>query len=1004
MRIKWIMGLVSGIAVLTAGNSFAAPRGFEALGKSLPEDAEWITWTDKEIKKRELTEGESSVLTFPFIDVEGDGPAGQVAIADLNNDGRNDLMTGGGQIFYQREDGTFSKTADLRISMAAGGGFAIADLNGDRKNDVVCGDSSTPQGLLYVFFQEEGGNLKPMQPISIGSCIDAVATGDLNGDGYSDIVTCNSKDNTLSIFFQKRGEKESFSFKERLTLKTGKGPFRVITGDLNSDGKNDIIVTHQELEQNKEWSAPGRGKTSSIYYQKEKGQFSTEPDLILKDSDDGAYPDVAIGDLNGDGKNDIAITRYTEAGRFNLFIYHQKGDHAFPSIPDESKRVLGYASSVVIADLDADGYKDLAINTYSPGNVLIFFQRKGVLLPDPDRNLPMGKAGGGWRTQTIAVGDLNSDGKNDIAASIHRPDNHPEPGPQRVRIFYQKTGAALEKIKEKLPEIGKEAKERGYLAFSRNYLDPIYPYTKPKKDEITDELFVFASLDEYEPISFGIYALEEIKGLKVEVTDLINKDGKGSINKENIDIRVVRLLRFLKGPEAAPLCYAWQPSVLEKKETVDIPVGSVKQFWLTVKVPLETRPGYYEATINLKPENRKPSSLKLYLRVLPIRLKEPDILQAMIFAPDIQMGWYPETAEKQLIDMAEHGMNSMHIYPDAPLEIKKEGGDENKYFWDFSKFSKTTRGPGGQSRWNRWDTSKWDTTEGYSLERMVQLYQKTGFTRTWFCDTPGVMRRVIGVTPPYYKPFTKDYDAAFVAGVKQLLQKAKEKNWPPFSLSVFDEGATHPEAKYYFTLLKKEFPEVKTHATLNGMWVNNNDGQAADAYIDVRLYNFVNEQVIRETKEAGDEFCVYNVGACPGGGRQGQAQNRFARGLYLWKIGAKGFTQWHYAFPGTYSFIHPSPNGPIPTMDWEAVREGVDDGKYIFTLNTMIEKAKKSKKPELIKQAKEAEDVLEEIKNKIPVDIRKVPEFIEATSLKSYDVFRWKIAEQILKLQELEEQ
>jgi hypothetical protein len=114
-----------------------------------------------------------------------------------------------------------------------------------------------------------------------------------------------------------------------------------------------------------------------------------------------------------------------------------------------------------------------------------------------------------------------------------------------------------------------------------------------------------------------------------------------------------------------------------------------------------------------------------------------------------------------------------------------------------------------------------------------------------------------------------------------------------------------------------------------------------------------------------------------------------------------------YGEQGWY-YTYPSVDGPLPTIGWEGLREGIDDAKYVYTLKYAISEARKSNDPILIKKAKEAEEIIENILKNINLDFhaRNRIKCSAEISLNNaiYNKWRWEVACKILELQKLLEE
>ena len=170
------------------------------------------------------------------------------------------------------------------------GSVAIGDLNGDGKPDLATanGDAST----VSVLLNRGDGSFRAKRDYATGHGPDSVAIGDLNGDGKPDLATANIEASTVSVLLN-RGDG---SFQAKLDYATGSGPRSVAIGDLNGDGKPDLATANVRYA-NTRLRAPQQGRRQL------PGQAST--------TRPGRAPaSVAIGDLNGDGKPDLATANY----------------------------------------------------------------------------------------------------------------------------------------------------------------------------------------------------------------------------------------------------------------------------------------------------------------------------------------------------------------------------------------------------------------------------------------------------------------------------------------------------------------------------------------------------------------------------------------------------------------------------------------------------------------------------------------------------------------------
>jgi hypothetical protein len=131
-----------------------------------------------------------------------------------------------------------------------------------------------------------------------------------------------------------------------------------------------------------------------------------------------------------------------------------------------------------------------------------------------------------------------------------------------------------------------------------------------------------------------------------------------------------------------------------------------------------------------------------------------------------------------------------------------------------------------------------------------------------------------------------------------------------------------------------------------------------------------------------------------------------------WKNAESNLTEYTHQF----NYIYPTSDGPVPSIGWEGIREGIDDYRYIYTLEKTIEKAKQTKSA--LKLVKESENLLNLIRDSVHYDnlrkersraaarageIRDFDRQAPEPALKptDYDRFRYQIAQHIIKLNEV---
>ena len=214
-----------------------------------------------------------------------------VALGDFNGDSKPDLATanifaGTASVLINNGDGTFRAKVDY-ATVANPTSVAIGDVNGDAKPDLVTSSIGYPSAVS-VFLNRGDGTFLARTEYATGFAPYSVAIGDLNGDSRADIATANLGDDTASVFLN-RG---NGTFQAAVDYATGHQPLSVAIGELNGDGRPDLAIANVALE------------ASSVSVLVNRGDGSFQPKV---DYGTGHNPEsVAIGDVNGDGKADLA--------------------------------------------------------------------------------------------------------------------------------------------------------------------------------------------------------------------------------------------------------------------------------------------------------------------------------------------------------------------------------------------------------------------------------------------------------------------------------------------------------------------------------------------------------------------------------------------------------------------------------------------------------------------------------------------------------------------------
>lgn len=345
-----------------------------------------------------------------------------VEVADFDGDGKSDLAavnTGSVQFSLSifRNNGTvgaidFATKTDIFTSANTPFGIAVADIDVDGKPDIALThytgyvstfrNTSSPGTISFV---EDAGFTPP------GSEVYSIAMNDIDGDGKPDLAISFANTNIIAVY-RNRSAPGAFGFAPAVTFATASGgQNRALNlGDIDGDAKPDLVTVNQQTH------------TASVF------QNASTPGSInfinRIDVATGLLPrSVVIGDMDGDGKPDLAIPN-SSSNTISLFRNTSSGAISFAARVDLTTGNGPRLSRM--GDLDGDGKPELIVPNYSSNTVSVFrnTSSSGTLSFDARIDFQTGT-----NPYSATLGDISGDGKLDLIT--------PNYGSNTVSVFRQ---------------------------------------------------------------------------------------------------------------------------------------------------------------------------------------------------------------------------------------------------------------------------------------------------------------------------------------------------------------------------------------------------------------------------------------------------------------------------------------------------------------------------------------------------------------------------------------
>jgi hypothetical protein len=414
--------------------------------------------------------------------------------------------------------------------------------------------------------------------------------------------------------------------------------------------------------------------------------------------------------------------------------------------------------------------------------------------------------------------------------------------------------------------------------------------------------------------------------------------------------------------------------------------------WLTVHVSPAAKDGVYRGTAAIRVNGALATRTPIVFRVAGIKLQKDRSLiygqyyhhpyRDMYRAPDaFSRTWWRRKAEREHADMAAHGNNTL---------VLGLGGRRNNGVWhlDFDR-----------------------------LGQAIALYRRHGFYQPVICHFPigtlywkymhggmGSHLRLVKIPPD-----------AFFADITELVRiietERQRRQWPELLYYPIDEPSRTPVAVAFMAQIMKaikKVPGVRTYVTADPA---HEEFAPMKPYVDVwccQPFSLDRDTVIADMAKRGVEYWCYPNHVAGENDHTPCTGARMTYGFGFWRSGFRALTpwiyqavigdQWNYLDGSAMDFFNRTDDdaSPIPVALWEAYREGIDDGRYVTTLQRAIKRARDAGLKDLADQAQRDLDF---IWKSIRVQTKYKYKNEGLWDGETFDAYRWMLADQILRLQ-----
>ena len=302
----------------------------------------------------------------------------QIIAADFNKDGKTDVALSATisvpfshvvTVSLSNGDGSFAAPRNVSAPATPPASIAAGDFNNDTNPDIIVLGGQVGGVAVLVGNGAGGFTPSPFGVTSLGTGFDAVAVGYFGNDNLLDAVVTDSNHQRVLVTL---GAGVAGAFTLPLSFPVGGAPSAVAVGDFNSDGKTDLAVANHAPN-----GGFGNGDEGSVSVLLGNGPGGNPGFAAAVNYHVGVQPDdVVVGDFDNDGKLDLAV-----ANQQSSSVSLLSGDGTGAFAPSSTFNITGAPEALVAYDFDGDGRTDIAAALPNARAVGILYAVQGAPLP-----------------------------------------------------------------------------------------------------------------------------------------------------------------------------------------------------------------------------------------------------------------------------------------------------------------------------------------------------------------------------------------------------------------------------------------------------------------------------------------------------------------------------------------------------------------------------------------------------------------------------------------------